>query len=80
MARKVDLETVPQINGQSLLEIDLGEVADKPWRLPGECVCVCGRVCGGWARCPNLPDYVGFPQRRYDTHLVISLLIAFQSF
>ncbi|XP_064405432.1 pre-mRNA 3'-end-processing factor FIP1-like isoform X2 [Halichondria panicea] len=35
VARKVDLETVPQINGQSLLEMDIGEVADKPWRLPG---------------------------------------------
>ncbi len=38
VARKVDLETVPQINGQSLLEMDLGEAADKPWKLPGECM------------------------------------------
>ncbi len=47
MARKVDLETVPQINGQSLLEMDIGEVADKPWRLPGEWACE-GVCVGGW--------------------------------
>ncbi len=36
VARKVDLEAVPQVNGQSLLEMDLEDAADKPWRLPGE--------------------------------------------
>ena len=35
LARKVDLEAVPQINGQPIFEVDL-EAADKPWRLPGE--------------------------------------------
>ena len=33
-AKKVDVEAVPTISGQSLYEIDL-DSADKPWRLPG---------------------------------------------
>jgi pre-mRNA 3'-end-processing factor FIP1 len=32
--KKVDVEAVPTIGGQSLFEIDL-DSADKPWRLPG---------------------------------------------
>ena len=33
-AKKVDVEAVPTIGGQTLFEIDL-DSADKPWRLPG---------------------------------------------
>ena len=33
--KKVDVDAVPTIGGQSLYEIDL-DSADKPWRLPGE--------------------------------------------
>ena len=32
--KKVDVEAVPTIGGQSIFEIDL-DSADKPWRLPG---------------------------------------------
>ena len=32
--KKVDVEAIPQVGGQSLLDFDL-EAADKPWRLPG---------------------------------------------
>lgn len=33
----MDLETVPQVGGQSLFELELEPLADKPWRMPGEC-------------------------------------------
>ena len=33
--KKVDVDAVPQIAGQSLLELDLEANAEKPWRLPG---------------------------------------------
>ena len=33
-AKKVDVDAVPTIGGQTLFEIDL-DSADKPWRLPG---------------------------------------------
>lgn len=33
--KKIDVDVVPQIGGQSLLEFDLEASADKPWRLPG---------------------------------------------
>lgn len=36
MAKKVDLDTIPQIKGQSIFEYDL-EAADKLWKLPGKC-------------------------------------------
>ena len=36
MAKKVDLEAVPVVNGVPLNELDLESMADKPWRLPGE--------------------------------------------
>ena len=32
-AKKVDLEAVPQIGGQSIFEIELDP--DKPWKMPG---------------------------------------------
>lgn len=32
--KKVDVDAIPQVGGQSLLEFDL-EATDKPWRLPG---------------------------------------------
>ena len=36
IGKKVDVDAIPQIGGQSLLEYDLDEaVAEKPWRLPG---------------------------------------------
>ena len=35
-AKKVDLETMPLVNGVPLNEFDLETLADKPWRLPGE--------------------------------------------
>lgn len=34
VVKKVDVDAVPQVGGQSLLDYDL-EAADKPWRLPG---------------------------------------------
>ncbi len=34
-AKKVDVDVVPQVGGQSLLDVDL-DAADKPWRLPGQ--------------------------------------------
>lgn len=35
-SKKVDVDAIPQIGGQSLLEFDLDEAAaEKPWRLPG---------------------------------------------
>ena len=36
VAKKVDLEAVPVVNGVPLNELDLESMADKPWRLPGE--------------------------------------------
>lgn len=42
-AKKVDLDTVPQIGGQSIFEVELDP--DKPWKMPGQSlrhpVCVC---------------------------------------
>lgn len=36
--KKVDLETVPQINGVPINEVDIDEsIVDKPWRKPGGC-------------------------------------------
>ena len=35
-AKKVDLETMPLVNGVPLNEFDLETLADKPWRLPGD--------------------------------------------
>lgn len=32
--KRVDLEAIPQVGGQSLLDFDL-DATDKPWRLPG---------------------------------------------
>jgi len=34
-AKKVDLDAVPQIGGQSIYEYDLEAAVDKPWRMPG---------------------------------------------
>ena len=34
-AKKVDLDAVPQIGGQSIYEYDLEATMDKPWRMPG---------------------------------------------
>ena len=34
LPRKVDLDAIPQIGGQSIFEYDID--ADKPWRTPGE--------------------------------------------
>ena len=31
----IDLDTVPQINGQDLYDLDLEGFEDKPWRKPG---------------------------------------------
>ena len=39
--KKVDLDTIPQINGVSMLELDFEGLADKPWRLPGMYKCTC---------------------------------------
>ena len=36
LTKKVDLDTIPQIKGQSIFEYDT-EAADKPWKLPGKC-------------------------------------------
>ena len=33
--KKIDVDAVPQVGGQSLLDYDL-EAADKPWKLPGQ--------------------------------------------
>ena len=33
-AKKVDLDAVPQIGGQSLFEVKLDP--DKPWKMPGQ--------------------------------------------
>lgn len=36
IGKKVDVDAIPQIGGQSLLEFDLEEAAaERPWRLPG---------------------------------------------
>ena len=36
MGKKVDVDAIPQIGGQSLLDFDLEEAAaERPWRLPG---------------------------------------------
>ena len=43
LPRKVDLEAIPQIGGQSIFEYDID--ADKPWRTPG--TYVWGRL-GTW--------------------------------
>jgi hypothetical protein len=32
-AKKVDLDAVPQIGGQSIFEVELDP--DKPWKMPG---------------------------------------------
>lgn len=32
--KRVDLDAIPQVGGQSLLDFDL-DVTDKPWKLPG---------------------------------------------
>ena len=34
VTKKVDLDAIPQVGGQSLLDFDL-DATDKPWRLPG---------------------------------------------
>lgn len=36
-AKKVDLDAVPQIGGQSIFEIELDP--DKPWKMPGRPHC-----------------------------------------
>ncbi len=36
--KKVDVDAVPQIGGQSLTDFDLESAMDKPWRMPGMCV------------------------------------------
>lgn len=33
--KKVDLDTVPQLNGVPLTEVDTDTLSDKPWRVPG---------------------------------------------
>lgn len=33
--KKVDLDAVPQIKGQSIYEYDLETALEKPWRMPG---------------------------------------------
>lgn len=43
-AKKVDLDAVPQIKGQSIYEYDLETALEKPWRMPG-------MVChSGWGK------------------------------
>ena len=43
-AKKVDLDAVPQIKGQTIYEYDLETALEKPWRMPG-------MVChSGWAQ------------------------------
>ena len=47
-AKKVDLDAVPQIKGQTIYEYDLETALEKPWRMPGM-VCHSGWVRGrGW--------------------------------
>ena len=36
MAKKVDVDAVPQIGGQPLYEVELDP--DKPWKMPGQSV------------------------------------------
>ena len=44
LPRKVDLEAIPQIGGQSIFEYDID--ADKPWRTPGKKLWV--KLLGTW--------------------------------
>ena len=39
VAKKVDLDAVPQIAGQSLFEIELDP--EKPWKMPGQSMIKC---------------------------------------
>ena len=38
-AKKVDLDAVPQIGGQSIFEVELDP--EKPWKMPGRLPVIC---------------------------------------
>lgn len=44
LAKKVDLDIIPQVKGQSIYEYDI-ETADKPWKIPGKCFYILSTVC-----------------------------------